>query len=145
MFPFVCFGLMAAIGIRLQTGTWQFGLPSLIGSLSSCGFLVVHFLNRPSIAQQEIFLGPESFTIRHGKSNITTTFDQLRGYSIIQDLSSDSVLRVLILYPRSEGHFAVGLPENIDESALHAILSRHVPFITIFDKQSLKHPFLEKP
>lgn len=144
VFPFVCFGLMAAIGIRLKTGTWQFGLSSLIGSLSSCGFLVMHSLNRPSIVQQEIFLGPESFTIRHGKSNITTTFDQLRGYSIIQDLSNDSVLRVFILYPRSEGQFAVGLPEYIDDGAIHSILSQHVPFITIFDKQSLKHPFLEK-
>lgn len=144
VFPFVCFGLITTIFIRLQTGTWQFGFASLIGGLSSCVFLAISLINRPSIVQQEISLGPESFTVRHDQSELSTTYDQLRGYTIILP-SRDSVLRVLILYPRSEGQFAVGLPENIDDSAIHAILSRHAPFITIFDKQSLKHPFLEKP
>lgn len=137
MILFVAFALLAAIGIRFQTGSWEWEPSLLVGTMAGLGFGLVTFINRHPATQQEIELGAQDFVI-HGTSEYCMSYDRLRGYSIIQASLCNTMCRALLLYPKTNGTFSIGLPENIPDSAIHAVLSQHLSFVTIFDDQSKK-------
>jgi len=48
-----------------------------------------------------------------------------------------------MLYPRVEvelGHYSVGIPDDITDTAIFDIIPKKVPFVTIIDSQALKPP-----
>ncbi len=134
--PFAAFGLTTAIAIRLQNGHWDWKTSLLMGIVSGLIFGIIHFINKPLALQQEIELRERDFIIR-GSSEHCMPYDQLRGYSIIQAPLGNIVCRTLLLYPKTDGHFSIGLPENIPDSAIHVVLSQYLLFVTIFDMPSL--------
>jgi hypothetical protein len=132
---FAFFALLAAIGIRLNSGSWEWTLPILSGTVAGLGFGLLAFINRHPATQQEIELRAEDFVI-HGTSECCMSYDRLRGYSIIQAPLCNTACRALLLYPKTNGQFSIGLPENIPDSAIHAVLSQRLSFVTIFDEKS---------
>lgn len=134
--PFTGFGLMTAIAIRLRNDNWDWNTSLLIGTLAGLVVSLTTFANRYPATQQEIELRPYDFSIS-GSSEHCMAYDQLRGYFIMQVPLGNVVQRTLLLSPKTNGHFSVGLPENTPDDAIHAVLSHHLPFVTIFDKQSL--------
>jgi hypothetical protein len=132
---FALFTLLAAIGIRFQSGSWEWGLPMILGTAAGLGFGLVAFINRHPATQQEIELRAQDFVI-HGTQECCMSYDRLRGYSIIQAPLYNTACRALLLYPKTNGQFSIGLPENIPDSAIHAVLSQHLSFVTIFDEKA---------
>lgn len=135
MAPFAFLALLAAIGIRLNSGSWEWKLPMLSGTVAGLGFGLVAFINRHPATQQEIELRTEDFVI-HGTPECCMSYDRLRGHSIIQAPLGNTVCRALLLYPKTNGQFSIGLPETICDNTIHAVLSKRLPFLTIFDEKS---------
>jgi hypothetical protein len=131
-------GLLAPVTLRLAGHSWH--LPSSIASGMIIGALIGAYnawATRYPARQQKIELRPDGFTIR-GTRKYSLRYDQLRGYSIIYPRFEGTPHRLLTLYPReTAGQFSIGIPPNISNDAIRALIADQVPFQTIIDEQAL--------
>lgn len=130
--------LITPVVVRLASHSWHLlssiGLGMIIGAV--IGAYNAWATRFPS-CQQKIELRPDGFTIR-GTKKCSLPYDQLRGYSIIYPRVEGTRHRLLTLYPReTSGAFSIGIPPDVSNDAIRAVIADQVPFQTIIDEQAL--------
>ena len=134
--------LLFLLANRSRTGVWAWwdavGIGAIVGAIYAVATAVSR-LPLVTAKRQKIDLRPREFWIR-GDREFTVRYDELRGYSIIMPSLGGTRLRTLLLYPRTDGQFSIGIPEQVGDEAIHQLLGPEVPFVTIIDEQALKWP-----
>ena len=127
---------------RSRSGVWAwsdaFAIGGIAGAISALATAVSR-LRLVTAKRQKIELREREFWIR-GDRDFTVRYQELRGYSIMTSSLDGTASRTLLLYPRADGHFSVGIPGQIVDQAIHQLLGPEVPFVTIIDEQALKRP-----
>jgi len=133
-------GVLAAllpVLTRIVYGHWGWPATAVLGA--TMGLLIglsEVFYRRYPTKRQEIELRTDDFTIK-GTRQCTLRYDALRGYSIIKP--EDTPNRVLILYPIVEtGQYSIGIPDDVADNIIHAIIAGRIPFVSIIDEQAFE-------
>ena len=121
--------LVALVLLRLATGQWQFLISIIFGV--SVGLVVRLNLMKKCGVRQIFKLSEDSIHIS-GHRNYELNFSEIRGFSII----SVEHFRSLVIYPKSDGFFSIGIPGDISNNEIVLSMPKSISYVTYIDEQS---------